>query len=626
MTCSTSQRSRPEGSSSTPPTSRCVKSWGRRSGRWRLRAHRKGLELACRISPDVPDALIGDAGRLRQILLNLVGNAIKFTERGEVVVAVEVGVEPTSAEPDPSAAGSRPSPVLYFAISDTGIGIPPEKQEKIFEAFEQVDSSTTRRYEGTGLGLSIAARLVALMRGRITVESEPGRGSTFRFTARFGWQPAPPSGPPERPLADLHGLRVLVVDDNATNRQILEEWLRGWHTEPVGVADGFNALEAMWRAVAVGRPFELVLLDARMPGTDGLAVAEGIRRNSELATSRIILLTSDDLRGDLARYRELGIAACAMKPVQQEELLEIIYRVLSRPESADPALDRVNPFATATVATPATPGASERRLRILLAEDNPFNQQLVGHVLRREGHEIRVASDGREALAALEQDRFDLMLLDVHMPGSDGFHVIEALRRREEATGGHLPVIALTARAMESDREHCLAAGMDDYLAKPFGSVELLAAIARLASPRTAHQPVEPQIGDGPGLVDPVVLLAACGDDADGLRRICEGFRDYVPSQLAEAADALRTQDAPRLCETAHKLSGLLFTVSTAAGAVASKLEDQAASGRLDECRPLVERLEAMVRELLGLTGGLSLETLRQQAAAAGERGEVVGP
>ena len=294
-----------------------------------LRAHKKGLELVCQIQPDVPDALIGDAGRLRQILLNLVGNAIKFTEEGEVVVRIEAGPTGAGTEPDSPEDRSGPSQMLRFSVSDTGIGIPLDKQQKIFQAFEQEDNSTTRRYGGTGLGLSIATRLVALMRGAIGVESEPGRGSTFYFTARFGLQADQPVRPMVPPLVELQGLRILVVDDNATNRQILEGWLRGWRTEPTVVAGGLEALDALWRASASGRPFPLVVLDARMPGVDGPALAERILRSPELSPTRIILLTSDDLHGEVARFRELGIAAYAMKPVQQEELLEIIYRVLS---------------------------------------------------------------------------------------------------------------------------------------------------------------------------------------------------------------------------------------------------------------------------------------------------------
>ncbi len=582
-----------------------------------LRAHRRGLELVCRIQPEVPDLLIGDAGRLRQVLLNLIGNAIKFTEQGEVVVRVEAGVEHTSTEPDPSVPGSRPSPVLHFAISDTGIGIPREKQEKIFQAFEQGDNSTTRQYEGTGLGLSIAARLVALMGGQTTVESEPGRGSTFRFTAEFGAQPAPPSGPPERPLVDLHGLRVLVVDDNATNRQILEEWLRGWHMEPLAVADGFKALDALWSAVSFGRPFALVLLDARMPGTDGLAVAESIRQNPVLSTSRIILLTSEDLRGDLARYRELGIAAYAMKPVPQEELLEIIYRVLSRPDSADVAADPMGLIAAA-VSTAATTAPSARRLRILVAEDNPFNQQLVEHLLRRKGHDIRVASDGREALAALEQDRFDLMLLDVHMPGCDGFQVIEALRQREEATGGHLPVIALTARATQSDRERCLQAGMDEYLAKPIAAAELFRVMERVLSGRPAAEPELPGRGRPETLLAPATLLAACDDDPTLLRELIQVFRADTPGALARVRDAVDQQDASRLREAAHELRGLLSTFSAMAAAEAARLETMGAGGQLDDAASTFDGLAEMVGRLGPDMEELSIEQLRHQAAGGG--------
>jgi two-component system, sensor histidine kinase and response regulator len=582
-----------------------------------LRAHRKGLELACRIPPEVPDALIGDAGRLRQVLLNLIGNAIKFTEQGEVVVRVEAGVESTSSEPDPSVPGSPPSQVLHFAISDTGIGIPREKQGKIFQAFEQGDNATTRRYEGTGLGLSIAARLVALMGGQITVESEPGRGSTFRFTAEFGSEPTPPGGPYERPLVDLHGLRVLVVDDNATNRQILEEWLRGWHTEPMAVADGFMALDVLWSAVSLARPFALVLLDARMPGTDGLAVARSIRQNPVLSHCRIILLTSEDLHGDIARYRELGIAAYAMKPVQQDELLEIIYRVLSRPDSADGAADPMGLIAAAD-STTATEAPSARRLRVLVAEDNPFNQQLVERLLRRTGHDVRVASDGREALAALEQDRFDMMLLDVHMPVCDGFQVIEALRQRERATGGHLPVIALTARATRSDRERCLRAGMDEYLAKPIAAAELVRVMERVMAGAPAAGPEPSARGRPETLLDSATLLAACDDAPTLLRELIQVFQADTPGVLARIRDAVDQRDASRLREAAHELRGLISTFSAMAAAQTARLETMGASDQLDDAASTLDGLSEMVERLGPLLEELSIEQLRHQTAGGG--------
>ena len=295
-----------------------------------VRAHKKGLELIYQVQPDVPDALIGDAGRLRQVLLNLAGNAVKFTDEGEVVVRVEIQGDGPPPSPGAGEVGLR------FTVRDTGIGIPPDQQERIFRAFEQEDTSTTRKYGGTGLGLTIAARLAALMGGTITVESVPGRGSTFAFTARFGRQPHPPEPVPAQPPVSLHDLPVLVVDDNATNRHILEEWLRGRRMDPTAVGDGMAAMDALWHRAANGRPYALVLLDARMPDTDGLAVVAMIRERAELATTRIILLTSGERPGDPARIRELRIDAQLLKPVQQDELLETIYRVMSRSQHNAP--------------------------------------------------------------------------------------------------------------------------------------------------------------------------------------------------------------------------------------------------------------------------------------------------
>ncbi len=558
------------------------------------RAHRKGLELVSHVQPDVPDALVGDAGRLRQVLLNLVGNAIKFTEQGEVIVRVE-----TVAPASDGEIGLR------FTVTDTGIGIPPDKQETIFRAFEQEDTSTTRKYGGTGLGLTIAARLVALMAGKITVESQPGRGSTFAFTANFGRQPHPPAPAAARPLVLLHNLRVLIVDDNATNRHILEEWLGGWRMETAAVSDGLTALDALWDAVTIGRAYALVLLDARMPDTDGLALAAKIRKRAELSATRIILLTSGDRPGDLAHFRELRIDAHLLKPVPQDELLETIYRVMSRtngnaPARPTPALEPVK--SSASTATP---------LRILVAEDNEFNAQLLEQLLLMRGHHVRLAINGREALTLAEDGRFDLLLLDVHMPELDGFQVVQAVREREQTTGGHLPVIALTARSRKEDRERCLAAGMDDYLSKPVQAADLWSAIDRTVA---AHPRAARPVAD---LLDPRVLLAACGGDAGILERICQAFRTKLPEHLAEVHDALRSMDTLRLREAAHRLYGMVAAFSTAAGCVASDIEDHAARGQLEEARPLVEQLETMGQRLVRLVDGLSLEALRHHADRA---------
>jgi len=567
------------------------------------RADKKGLELVCQVQPNVPDALVGDASRLRQVLLNLVGNAIKFTEAGEVVVRVEVAGEPTAE----GEAGLR------FAVTDTGIGIPPEKQETIFRAFEQEDTSTTRKYGGTGLGLTIANRLVALMGGTIAVESQPGRGSTFAFTARFGQQEHRPEPIAPGPPVLLQDLRVLIVDDNATNRRILEEWLRGWQMEPAAVGEGLAALDALWHGAASGRPYALVLLDSRLPDTDGLTLAAMIRERAELSTTRIMLLTSSDLPRDLARFRELRIDARLKKPVQQDELLETIYRLMSRTKGDAPAAWPAPAQATAPAPAPAP-------LHILVAEDNEFNAQLMEQRLVRRGHRVRLANDGQEALALTETGAFDLLLLDVHMPELDGFQVVQAIRERERATGGHLPVIALTARARKEDRERCLAAGMDDFLSKPVRSANLWAAIDRVVGARApAEQPGSP-------LLDAHVLWDVCGGDAGILEKIGQAFRARVPDHLAAVQNALRDQDTPRLREAAHKLCAMMAAFSTVAGAVASDLEDHAARGRLEAARPLVEQLETMADELMRMSSGLSLDTLRHQAEAAGDRNRTASP
>jgi PAS domain S-box-containing protein len=609
------------------------------------RAHRKGIELIHQVRPDVPDALIGDAARLRQVLLNLVGNAIKFTDAGEVEVTVGIADRGLRIDDLPTASGLSSNPQseicnLQFSVRDTGIGIPKDKQERIFRAFEQEDTSTTRKYGGTGLGLTIATRLVALMGGTITVDSESGRGSTFAFTARFGRQPPAPEEAQARPPALLQDLPVLIVDDNATYRHILEELLRGWGMRPAPVGDATAALDVLRRAVAGGRPYRLALLDARMPDTDGLELAGRIRRDPELSGTRIILLTSGDRPGERARARELRIEAHLLKPVQQDELLGTIHQAMSRAEGADLPAD--SPTAARAAVPALVPSGAE--LRVLVAEDNEFNVQLLEQLLGRRGHQVRVATNGREALEILriadrglptemEEDKahdvatvptsqsalpFDLLLLDIHMPELDGFQVVRAVRAHERVTGGHLPVIALTARSRKEDRERCLAAGMDDYLAKPIQAAELWTAIERVlvsgvvsgepsgTPPRATHHapPTAP-------LLNPRAVLAACGGNSAILERIAQAFRAGLPGQVEAVRSALRDGDAARLQAAAHRLSGMVAAFSTVAGGVVSELEDRAAQGDLESARPLMERLEAMAEELMRLTDGLSIESLR---------------
>ena len=412
----------------------------------------------------MPDALLGDPARLRQILVNLVGNAIKFTMSGEVVVRV-------------LAVSEGPGEVtLDVSVTDTGVGIPPEKQRAIFTAFTQADSSTTRTYGGTGLGLTISSRLVELLGGRLSVESEVGRGSTFRFNARFALQTSPPARAAAIDLEMLRDLRVLVVDDNATNRRILHDVLVGWHMKPVLTEGGRAALDVLQEAEHRRQPFSLVLLDAQMPGMDGFAVADAIRHDPHLAGSMIVMLTSSGLRGDAARCRELGIEAYLAKPIRQADLLDTIRRVIGQQPRAE----------TRRLVTIHSVRESQRRLRVLVAEDNAVNRLLAVRLLEKRGHEVVVAATGTAALEALESQSFDLVLMDVQMPEMDGLEATIAIRERERAgaSGQHIPIIAMTANAMVGDKEQCLEAGMDAYVSKPLQVAALFAAIDRLVPAR----------------------------------------------------------------------------------------------------------------------------------------------
>src|SRR5258706_4024121 len=563
-----------------------------------IRAHQKGLELASNVQPDVPDALIGDAGRLRQVLLNLVGNAIKFTEKGEVVVQV-------NAAPDaPSVNGDVH---LLFTVRDTGIGIPREKQATIFRAFEQEDSSTTRKYGGTGLGLTIAAQLAALMGGKITVESEPGRGSLFGVTARFGRSSKREALTGAMRSPDpLDDLRVLIVDDNQTNRQILEEWLHDWRMRPVAVGDGAAAMDAVRNAAAAGTPYPLVLLDGRMPDADGLTLAgEMQERLNGSSSPRIVLLSSDDRTINIARSREMGISAHLLKPVQQSELLEAIREAMSRITGDSMPAAAAGPTQVSERAAPASAAAAPA-LRILVAEDNEFNVTLLNELFALRGYHVHIAGDGREALALAMSGDFDLLLLDIHMPEMDGFEVVQAIREQERASGGHLPVIAFTARSGKADRERCLAAGMDDFLSKPVQADALWDVIDRVA---TLHpQEDSPNLG----LFDPRAILRACGGEATILEKICKTFQASVPHQVARVRTALRDRDAAQLREAAHTVSSTLAAFSTIAGSAASDLEDKAERGQIDECIPLVGRLVSICSELVEQAPNLSIEGLER--------------
>jgi signal transduction histidine kinase/CheY-like chemotaxis protein len=429
-----------------------------------VKAHQQGLELVHRIEPGAPDVVVGDALRLRQVLLNLLGNGIKFTERGEV--SVEVAVSRESAE----TWGA------HFAVRDTGVGIAADEIERLFAPFEQADMSTTRRHGGTGLGLTITRHLVERMGGRVWVDSTPGQGSTFHFTARFAVA-APGAIAPvpeaDEPMVPLSGRRVLIVDDNDTNRTVLAEMSSGWGMRPVAVDSGTAAIASVESAWTAGEPYEVVLLDVRMPGMDGFAVAEAMGPNPHMAGATIVMLTSDDRAQDQARCDTLGLSAYMVKPITKRDLERSLQRALRRRDAAVPA---ALPIREAIVA-----GASARRLRVLVAEDNEVNVRLAVALLSKLGHTATIVGDGQAAVDAHARDVFDLILMDVQMPVLGGMDAARLIRGAEASAPHrpHVPIVALTARAMKGDREECLAAGMDDYVTKPVRLSDLAAAVAR---------------------------------------------------------------------------------------------------------------------------------------------------
>jgi signal transduction histidine kinase/CheY-like chemotaxis protein len=430
-----------------------------------VRAYQKDLELACYFPPELPECVLGDPTRLRQIVLNLVGNAIKFTEEGEVVV--QIAVESRDAE----------NVSLHFTIRDTGIGIPPEKQDLIFGPFTQADTSTTRRYGGSGLGLSISSRLIDMMHGRIWLESQVDKGTTFHFTALFGEVPGQTSHQPSADPAILENMRVLVVDDNATNRKILEKILIHWRMRPSLVGRAQTALALLrWAQSHEKDPFTLVIVDCHMPDVDGFTLVEQIRRSPDLASLTTVMLTSGGQRGDAARCIDLGIGAYLIKPVFQADLLEAFFKALGYGLSA-----LVPPISNQTLRSSRLP------LRVLLVEDNRVNQKVAARLLAKWGHEVTLAEDGAQALDKLQTQGIDLILMDVQMPIMDGLQATAVIRRREQLTGSHIPIIAMTAHAMTGDRQRFLDSGMDGYVSKPVHSQELFEAIESLST--RAHQP-----------------------------------------------------------------------------------------------------------------------------------------
>ena len=556
-----------------------------------LRSHEKGLELACHLRPDIPEYVVGDAARLRQILTNLVGNAIKFTDRGEVVLHVE------------ASSLALDEAVLHFTVTDTGIGIPKDRQEAIFQAFKQAENSTTRKYGGTGLGLAISGELVRLMDGRIWVESQEGAGSAFHFTARFGLGPAERNAeasmlPGE--LGSLENLPVLVVDDSATSRRILEEMREHWKMRPEPAENAEAALHLLRTSLHDGRPFRLILLDAQMPGTDGYALAATIKKNRRLARTPIILLTTAaaSTTGDSeagAAIRKLGIAASVSKPIKQSDLRDTIVKPLAgRQQEAKRAETKLGWRAGA-------PHEAQVPLRVLLAEDNPINRKLAVHLLKSRGYHVAVATNGREALRALDLNPFDAVLLDVQMPVMGGFEAAAAIREREKTSGGHTPIIAITAHAMTGDREKCLAAGMDAYISKPIRSAELFKTLDRLLPPAPAGPAVAPPAPREKQLpeFDEEALLDRVNGNQKLLRELVEIFLDDSPKLLEEIKLALKRKDTEALRRAAHAFRGSVSTFAARQAAeAATRLESRAIKRDLRGAREALQEVQAQFTRL----------------------------
>jgi signal transduction histidine kinase/DNA-binding response OmpR family regulator len=551
------------------------------------RAQEKEIELASRFAPEVPDALIGDPDRLRRIVVNLVGNAIKFTEHGEVVVQVNV------------EAHGEPDILLHFSVTDTGIGIPLDKQQHIFEAFAQADSSTTRKYGGTGLGLAISAQLCELMNGVMWVESEEGRGSIFHFTAHFGRPEARGEKSGESEPVKLRDLPVLVVDDNSTNRKILEEMIANWRMKPVAAPNGPAAMEALQRAHKNGTPFRLVLLDGHMPGMDGFEVAARVKQDPQLHGAEVILLTSAGRSEDVARAKAVGVAAALSKPVKQSELWDAIVTALNVP--GQQKTRGASPSAAAR-----TRARARRPLRVLLAEDNPVNQEVALRLLERRGHSVIVAENGKQALTAIERHKFDLVLMDVQMPEMGGLEATQLIREKEKSTGEHLPILAMTAHAMQGDRERCIAAGMDGYLAKPIDPKSFLQTVEGISQRATQSETTPQEAGsrdassDAPRALDTKALLEWFSGNRKLLRSIVKTFRDDCPRMMARIRSALAANDANLLADGAHALKGSVGNFGpTAALDTTRKMEKIARQGKLDGAWELYATLEDEIALLL---------------------------
>ncbi|MBM81084.1 MAG: hypothetical protein CMJ78_10880 [Planctomycetaceae bacterium] len=591
-----------------------------------VRAHREDLELAAHFNSDIPELLIGDINRLRQIVVNLVGNAIKFTHKGEIVLDVAMNSQ------------SEDEVELLISVSDTGIGIPQEKLATVFQRFEQADTSTTRRYGGTGLGLAIVSQLVQLMQGRICVESELGKGSTFSFTSRFGI--AAESVQIDLDPSTVQGTRVLVVDDNATNRHILEEMLTNWGMVAQTVGSAGEALQTLYQSCAPGDEFQLIVSDVNVPDIDGFMLVEEMKRDFRFQDITVLMLTSGERANDLQRSRELGVDGHLMKPVKQSELLDAIVKVLG-----------VQSLADDFVVAPGEEVASREdqllalmpKLDILLAEDSLANQRLAVGLLEKWGHQISVANNGREAIEMSSEHDYDIVLMDVQMPELDGLEATGAIREIEQTTGKHIPIVAMTAHAMKGDREQCLESGMDGYVAKPIRVPHLLEALAEFfvdankivgqesppvvttptesvpAEPAKSEvQPATPRSNDLLDLARPVELfgtssgrddvggmdldqaLESVAGDAELLRDVARAFLQECPVLVNDLNHAVESLDGGEVKKTAHTLKSSLNMFGAAeASSLAKQLEEMGRSQSLDRAKSTVDAILAEISEVV---------------------------
>lgn len=556
-----------------------------------VRAHQNGLELACHIPPKVPDALIGDAGRLRQVIVNLVGNAIKFTQVGEIIVEAEI------------KSLTATEVFLHFTVQDTGIGIPEEKKGKIFDSFSQADASTTRKYGGTGLGLTISAQFVQLMGGTIWVESEFGSGSTFNFTARFGLGEERLSEQlPDRD--DLKGMPVLIVDDNNTNLRILEEIVESWGMTPVAYGNPVDALNAIRLARDEERPFPLALLDFMMPGMDGLELAKAIKEQPDLAKTTILLLSSAGPVADPELMQASGVARCLTKPVKHSNLLDAIVTYVGKTLGVARFPGREEPSER-----------TERPLRILLAEDQKHNQTLATILLETRGHTVEVANNGKEAVNMSAGGNFDVLLMDIQMPEMDGFEATKAIRQREKLSGNHQQIVAMTAHALKEDRDRCIAAGMDAYISKPIRQLELISIVESFSlkgntmglkdegnqssSQSVARANFAGESGDKTPLFDRDQFIANTGGDESLVSELIAILNENAPIKLSEMKAAIESGDGKALSESAHACKSLVGNFfADAPQGICQQLEELGKQNGFDGALQLVALLDHQIESL----------------------------